>query len=120
MERIETRSQLIRFIEKDAVHRAIGRACHHENGSVQVLGGFSMIPPTERPGWIVSITSAYGQTWLVAVLAYDYEHVFKSRVVEAIPWSLYVGQTGREYNIYDGDNPVAACRAKENCDDGVP
>ena len=111
MQRIETRTQLINFICENIAQRAIVRACH--NGEVQVLGGFSKIPLTRRPGWIVSITSVYGRTWLVAIIPDDHQHVFRTGIVDSIPWQYYVGRIDRdEYSIYDGDRPEQAERAK--------
>ncbi len=114
MDRIENRAQLICFIRDNIRQRAIGAACH--SGTVQVLGGFSSIPPADRPGWIVSITSACGQAWLVAVIAYDHEHIFRVRTIDEIPWWTYDGKDEPGYSIFNGDNPVAACRARKEAD----
>jgi len=113
MQRIETRTQLINFICENISQRAIVRACH--NGIVQVLGGFKLIPPSRRPGWIVAITSVYGKVWLVAVTSDDHNHVFRTWLVEKIPWSYYVGRIDREeYSIYNGDDPQQACLSRDN------
>ena len=107
MQRIETRVQLINFVCENISRRAISRACH--SGTVQVMGGFSHVLPSQRPGWIVSVTSVHGRTWLVAVTAHDHQHVFHAWVVEKIPWEYYVGTLGREtYSIYNGDHPEQA------------
>lgn len=111
MQRIQTRTELINFICDNITQRAIVRACH--NGKIQVLGGFSKIPPSRRPGWIVSVTSVYGRTWLVVVMSDDHRHIFRTGIVDSIPWEYYVGRTDRgEYSIYDGDNPRQACLAR--------
>ena len=116
MQRIETRTQLINFICENISRRAIVRACHHSEGLVQVMGGFSQIPPSPEPGWIVSITSVHGRTWLVAVTSDDHRHVFKSWIVKKIPWEYYIGKIGQEYSIYNGDNPEQACLARDSND----
>lgn len=119
MQRIDTRTQLINFICENISQYAIVRACHHPEGKVQVLGGFSRIPPSCKPGWIVSITSIHGQTWNIAVTPDDHHHVFKTWIVEKIPWEYYAGRVDRgEYSIYDGDNPEQACLARE-CNDKI-
>jgi len=112
MDRIDTRAELINYIHDHIPQRAIKRACH--NGTVKVLGGFSSISPSTRPGWIVAVTSIYDRTWLVAVTSDDHNHVFRTWTVEWIPWKYYIGRVDRgEYSIYDGDNPGQACLARE-------
>jgi len=112
MERIETRTELINFICEDISQNAIVRACH--NGTVQVLGGFSIIPPGTAPGWIVAITSVHGRTWLVAVTSDDHRHIFHTWITNRTPWKNYVGRVNRGwYSIYDGDDPVQACIARK-------
>ncbi len=117
MQRIETRTQLIEFICEHISQKAIARACHYSEGSVQVMGGFSRIPPSSRPGWIVSVTSEHERTWLVAVTSDDHEHIFRAWVVESIPWQHYVGKIESEYSIYNGDNPQQACLAREKANE---
>lgn len=112
MQRINTRTELISFICQNIRQSAIVRACH--NGTVKVLGGFAMVPPSTRPGWIIAVTSASGRTWFVAVTSDDHRHVFKAWIVKSIPWQYYVGRVNRgEYSIYDGDNPGQACLARD-------
>ncbi len=111
MQRIETRTQLIRFICESIGQYAIARACH--NGTVLVAGGFKPLSPSPAPGWIVSVTSVHGRTWLVAVTADDHRHVFRTWLLERIPWVDYVGVGGEAYSIYNGDNPEQACIARE-------
>ena len=118
MQRIDTRTQLINFICENISQPTIVRACHHSEGRVQVLGGFKLVPPSFHPGWIVSITSVFGRTWHVAVTSDDHRHIFKTWVVQLIPWRYYIGKVGQEYSIYNGDNPEQACLARE-CDDKI-
>ena len=114
MQRIETRTQLIQFIEDSIVRYAISRACHDRPDRVQVLGGFHGIRPTCAPGWIVSVTSKHGRTWLVAVTTDDHNHVFRAGIITEVPWMHYAGNPwGSEYSIYNGDNPVQSWKAKE-------
>ena len=114
MQRIETRTQLINFICEDIRQYSIVRACHHPEGSVHVMGGFSRVPPSEKPGWIVSITSVFGRTWLVVVTPHDHQHIFKSWITDSLPWEYYIGKLDRgEDSIYDGDNPGQARLARD-------
>ena len=115
MDRIQTRTELIEYICDHTSQNAIRRACGHA-GKVQVLGGFSRIPPGTRPGFIVAVTSVHGRTWNVAVTSDDHKHIFHVWVVESIPWEYFVGNsdTMREYSIYNGDDPLQACMARDN------
>lgn len=117
MDRIETRTQLINFICNNILQRAISRACH--NGIVQILGGFNTIPPSSKPGWIISVTSVFGRTWHIAVTSDDHNHIFKVWLVETVPWQYYIGKVDRsKYSIYDGDNPQQAELARK-CSDKI-
>lgn len=110
MQRIDTRTQLINAIRNGIGMSAVSRAC--VTGTVEVLGGFSRIPPMPLPGWVVMITSIHGQTWLIAVTPDDHRHVFNTGLIESAPWRYYVGRDGG-CSIYDGDDPEQACIARE-------
>lgn len=117
MQRINTRTELINYICDHISQSVVARACHA--GTVQVLGGFSCVPPSTRPGWIVAVTSIHGRTWNVAVTSDDHKHIFHVWVVNSIPWEYYIGnayQTG--YSIYCGDNPLQAIMAKSEATNG--
>ena len=102
---------MIAYICDHAPQSAISRAC--TTGTVQVLGGFSKVPPGTRPGFIVSITSVHERTWFVAVTTDDHKHIFHVWVVESIPWEYFVGDLhNKEYSIYDGDDPFQASFAR--------
>ena len=114
MQRIRTRTELIEAICGSLGQRAITRACHA--GTVEVAGGFSRIPPSPLPGWIVTITSVHERTWMVALVPDDHRHTFHAMMIQEIPWKYYVGRDGPcagEYSVYDGDNPQQACFARE-------
>lgn len=120
MQRIETRTQLIEHIVQHAPMGSISRACHETE--VKVLGGFSKIPPSTRPGWIVIVTSRFERVWIVAVQPNEDTCKFEVREIERIPWESYVGIEGQiGYSIYSGDDPLSAsvaCRmAKEGRDE---
>ena len=114
MQRIDTRTELINFICENISQYAVVRACHSSEGSVQVMGGFSQVRPLSASGWVVSITSVHGRTWIIAVTTDDHRHVFKVGIIESIPWRFYIGRDDQaEYSIYNGDNPKQACRARK-------
>jgi len=114
MQRIETRTQLVNFICRAIPLHAIGRAACV--GTVQVMGGFSRVPPLPKPGWVVSFTSIHGRTWIVAVIPDEQHHIFKAHIIETIPWEYYIGRSDQEeYSIYNGDNPQQAYLARKKC-----
>ena len=56
--RFITRDQLVDYVVSET--RAVGRRGLKralDTGKVEVLGGFSVIPPASSPGWIVRVTS---------------------------------------------------------------
>lgn len=107
MDRIETRTQLVEYICEHSTRPAIQRACHE--GKVFVAGGFSQIPPSSKPGWIVIVTSRFGRIWNVAVTPNEEKRTFDVRVLKTIPWGQYIDSVFvAEYSIYAGDDPRAS------------
>lgn len=111
MQHIETRTQLIDFIVAHAPSGSVSRACYE--GTVNVLGGFTEVPPSTRPGWIVVVTSRFGQMWYVAIQPNEDTRKFEVREIERVPWKNYIGRDDRGgYSIYDGDDPMKSCSAQ--------
>jgi len=102
MEHIISRTQLIEHIATHAKRSALRRACH--TGKVEVLGGFSSIPPSTAKGFIVFIQSIHKHVWYVAVTANEVTRTWDVWTVGEVPWENYVG-TSMEPNIYNGDDP---------------
>lgn len=64
------------------------------------------------------VTSVHGRTWLVAVTSDDHRHIFHAWIVNRILWKYYVGRADREeYSIYDGDDSIQACLAREKANE---
>lgn len=62
---------------------------------------------------MLSITSKYGRTWLVAVTTDDIKHHYDVWIADVIPWEYWSGTLGRGINIYDGDMPIQALAQKQ-------
>jgi hypothetical protein len=100
------RSALIAIVERQAPVLSVRRACL--TGQVEVLGGFDTIPPGTLAGWIVTFTAAHGTIFHVALIADVHKHEYRARLIETVPWQLWVGGQAAdedEYSIYAGDHP---------------
>jgi hypothetical protein len=102
--RIRSREQLLNWLPGELSRlgrRSIVRAMEHRNGKVELLGGFSSIPPGNDPGWIVRVGSVLsGKKWHVAVI--PRRSGVGIRLFEEVPWKLWVGGSTP---LYNGDNP---------------
>ena len=74
---------------------------------MEVLGGFSLIPPSVHPGWIVRVESPLGGKWLVAIgPTPGNPRKLRAFEIEEIPWEYYKGEAGKdEFSLENGDHP---------------
>lgn len=105
----QTDTDIIDWLKDNCPRRSIVRAL--EKGRVEYLGGFSPIPPSALPGWILKVASIYGGKWIIAVLANDITHRYEIRIIKSVPWKNWVG-TDSLFNhkkfrikLFSGDNP---------------
>lgn len=105
--RLRSRSDLLELIYDRAPSRGVCRAINA--GRVTLLGGFSAIPPSGRPGWIVEWVSQNGARSLVAVVTDDVRHDFVVAVCDKVPWTKWVGGSP----LHDGDVPERMQANKE-------
>lgn len=104
--RVTTRSALIDAVYQRAPSRACQRAIRDGHGRVEVLGGFSEIPPYREAGWLCRVTSRHGRVWLMAMLADEVNHRYRVVQVDEVPYQKWAGRTDRKaWNPYDGDQP---------------
>lgn len=98
-----TVDQIVDWLRGTHLRRAVLRAL--ENGSVELLGGFSSIPPGTSPGLIVRVTSRHGTRYNVAIQPFVPCGTY-ARCVPRVPWENWVGDPERNPpTIYDGDRP---------------
>jgi len=103
MKKIRSRESLINFILDSRISRSIHRAILE--GTVEYLGGFSHIPPSNDPGWILRCNSPITKKhWNVAVVARDASANYVVRIVPKLPWQWWVGDCGNP-QLYRGDRP---------------
>jgi hypothetical protein len=102
---IRTRSQLIQYVRErlplayKSIHRAMAE------GTIENLGGFRAIPPADRPGWIVDVTSNRSRTWHVAVEFSALKQWMVIEVVDVIPWESKMESSDP---LYAGDKLIRA------------
>ena len=104
----QSKENIIDWLIDNCPRRPIVRAL--EQGKIEYLGGFNLIPPSTLPGWILKVTSIYGGKWNVAILANDIKHVYEIRIIKFIPWKNWVGTNfwnGNSFRdkLFSGDNP---------------
>lgn len=106
---INSKDSLLKYIEDYCPRKAIVRALL-QDGSAELLGGFSPIPPTDRSGWIVRVRSRFGKTWLVVVIPIRKRIDYEIRIIKEVPWANWVGTWGPYMDsmigsLYYGDRP---------------
>ncbi|KKM80084.1 hypothetical protein LCGC14_1343430 [marine sediment metagenome] len=97
MVHFQTRDHIIAWLEKHCPRKSIVRAINE--GTTELLGGFSQIPPSNRSGWIVRVTSVPGRVWLVAVSPNKSQTDYEIRIPKEVPWAKWSGVTGPYLSI---------------------
>lgn len=101
----KARSDFIIWVADNAPMPAIRRAIM-DDFKVEMLGGFEVIPPSFRAGFIIRVRSYHKVTWNVAITVHEDKRLLKTWVVEEIPWEHWIGKLNQKrFRIYDGDNP---------------
>jgi hypothetical protein len=106
-----TRSDLLEYLAEHPPRPAIARAIS-EGQPIEFLGGFSHIPPGNRPGWCVRIKSRTGKKFYVGIITpQNISHELVVRCLDKIPWKYWDGDVGKG-NLYRGDRPERYQRLK--------
>lgn len=85
-----SRTDMIEWLIDNYPRPAVVRAL--QANSVEFLGGFTKIPPSNLPGWIFKITLLIAKrTVNVCILANDLKHKYEIRNVKNIPWDQWCG-----------------------------
>jgi len=112
MTHFQSRTHIILWLENNCSRKAITRALY--KGQVEFFGGFSPIPPTTHPGWIMRVTTAHGKTFYVAVICYDRRYGI--RILRDVPWDKWRGTDSRGMFgplLYRGDDPEEYLKLRE-------
>ncbi len=102
-----TRDQMIAYIQANLMHTTAASAVR--DGSVEWLGGFSKVFPSDKPGWILKAVSRFKKTWYVGV-APDGKFGVRISVIPEVLWEDYEGGTSV---LYSGDRPEVYCKFRE-------
>jgi len=98
------RSDFILWVAEHAPRPSISQSIL--DGNVEVLGGYTQIPPSINPGWIIRTISYHKKTYNIAVTLDKVKRILHTWLVDEIPWEFYNGKIKRGfYCIYDGDEP---------------
>jgi hypothetical protein len=112
MTHIRNRNDLFRVLEENPPYKMGQILTALDTGKAELLGGFERIPPSDKPGWIIIVTSKRGTVWNVVVTAHENPPRFTTWIVQRIPWEHWAGKLDRDPTIYDGDHPVEYERRK--------
>lgn len=104
--RFQSRSDLCLYAAKHVPLRSCARAINE--GRVELLGGFSSIPPLSDPGFLLKVTSRHGREWIIAISIDEIKHRYKVWIAgPEIPWWYWMGCVdGPRRPAYDGDHPM--------------
>jgi hypothetical protein len=83
-----------------------------DTGVLAVLGGFNPMSPTSHPGWIVQAITRFKVHNIAITLNVKFRwlHIW---LIDEVPWKNFIGVTGRDWNIYDGDDPSHSIEMRE-------
>lgn len=102
-----SRTDMIEWLIDNCPRQAICRAL--QANSVEFLGGFTKIPPSNLPGWIFKVVLLIAnRTINVCILANDKKHKYEIRIVKHIPWDQWFGDFHgvlMKRSLQSGDKP---------------
>ena len=109
MVRFQNRNDLIDYVAKHSNDYTIRRSVIE--GKVELLGGFSCIPPSTEGGWILCVTSIHDRHWNVAIV------VDKKRplvfTISDPPWKLWCGDLST-HELMRGDYPETYAQIRDS------
>ncbi len=103
--RPEYRDRFVVEALRDSPYPAVRKVVAGEPwGTVEVLGGFSKIPPTGLAGVILRVTAQHGQQYLIALVADEAKQSWKRMRIDDVPWENWDGELATA-PVYRGDRP---------------
>lgn len=111
MPTINSRDDLLNWLSDRTVYRSVKR--HIALGHVEVLGGFTVIPPYLLPGWFVIVTFI-GEGDRATIISIQSDGTIQEH--SSVPWKYWCGE-GRENLAYRGDDPSKYLELKKKSDE---
>jgi hypothetical protein len=106
-----TRDDLVEYLVHHSPRPAISRAIA-EGRPIEFLGGFSLIPPSKMPGWIVKVTSRFGREFFIALRTHKlWKQELFVEIITKVPWKYWDGDKAK-IPLYQGDIPEEYRRLK--------
>ena len=102
------RDSLLCWLDANAPQPSVKRALR-SGMSVKILGGFSPLPDSNDPGFIVEANSRTGRVYHVAVVISNFREP-RAFMINYIDWKSY---TGGSHALYRGDDPAFAEEQRE-------
>jgi len=97
---IRTRDNLIEYLEENTSGRYL-RALQNHNEN---LGAFEQVLSGIDPGWIVKVTSKYGNIYYLGITLSKIFPGCRTCILKEVPWKYWIG--GQSKNpLYQGDDP---------------
>ncbi len=89
-EHFTSRTDMIEWLIDNCPRPAVVRAL--QANSVEFLGGFTKIPPSNLPGWVFEVRLLIARRIIiVCILANDKKHKYEIRIVKCVPWKNWDG-----------------------------
>ena len=102
MRPLQTKNDLIALVQSLLSPRYASTCRMFHEGTVENLGGFECIPPTDKPGWVLRVVSSFKKIHYLAAVVDKFRHyVF---LIDKPPWKYWEGDKS-DNKLYQGDNP---------------
>jgi hypothetical protein len=82
-------------------------------GSVELLGGFSKMPPSGSPGWLFRLRLPAGKEILRAIVQVMDRPTYTIIAVDNIVWKYWIGDKNTDPIMY-GDHPLVYKQHKKD------
>lgn len=110
MQHFRDRNDLVSWLETRPLRKTIARAM--QEGTVEVMGGFYLIPPILLSGWIVQVTSVYKRVWNLAIIPDSKSQKYRVHIIKEMPWKHWAGTSEGGF-LRNGDHPEEYRRLKD-------
>lgn len=105
-----TRIGMAQIFAEGAPTNALARVLR--DGECEMLGGFSYVPPSNKPGWICRVSTPNGADRLLAIIVNETTRAHGVIEIETVPWEHWIGgYSSGGWSPHSGDQPVRNAEA---------